>query len=507
METGVTATLYDLLTARLAEDGEREILICRERRVTVRGLDEAARLLGAQLRARGVATGDRVVLVAPNVPEFVVGYFGILAVGAVVVPLNPLLKTEELRYILTDSQAVALLGLESLRPALLAAREGIGRSLPLILLDAAADGPEPEVYCRETARPDSLPPAVPAGLDAVAACLYTSGTTGRSKGAQLTHGNILANIEAFGRVLQVTARDVFLTVLPLFHAYGATVMLLEPLATGARIVLEPRFQPEQILRAIAEHGVSVFSGVPSMFALLAATPRPPGDYSAWRIAISGGAPLPAVVLEAFERRHGIPIFEGYGPTECAPVLTVNPPTGRRKIGSVGPPLPGVELRVVDEADRPLPAGQVGEIVARGPNVMRGYLNQPEETARALRGGWYHTGDLGWRDEDEYYHIVDRKTDLIIVGGLNVYPSEVETTLIQHPGVREVAVVGMPDPVRGEVPRAVVVPREGVLLSPQEIIQWCRRRLANYKVPRRVELASELPRSATGKVLKAILRQG
>jgi long-chain acyl-CoA synthetase len=243
-----------------------------------------------------------------------------------------------------------------------------------------------------------------------------------------------------------------------------------------------------------------------MYAILAAAPRLAGDFSSLRLCLSGGAPLPPPVLEAFERRFGVPIFEGYGPTECAPVLTINPPGGTRKIGSVGPPIPGVELRVVDEQDAPLPAGQVGEIVARGANVMRGYLNRPEETARALRGGWYHTGDLGWMDEEGYCRIVDRKTDLILVGGLNVYPSEVEAVLLSHPAVREVAVVGVPDPIRGEVPKAYVVAREGTVPGAGELLQWCRGRLANYKVPRAVVFPGELPRSLTGKVLKTTLRE-
>jgi long-chain acyl-CoA synthetase len=388
-----------------------------------------------------------------------------------------------------------------------AARQGLGRAIPAVVLDAAGSALEPG---------DVGPGAPPGHLRAgtaiprveaedVAACLYTSGTTGRAKGAMLTHKNLLANIQSFREILHVTEDDVFLCVLPMFHAFAATVLFLEPLSLGATIVVEPRFAPDLVLKAIGEHGVTLFAGVPAMFAVLASLPRPAADFSAWRLCISGGAPLPPPVLEGFEAKYGVPIYEGYGPTECAPVLTVNPPLGLRKIGSVGPAIPQVELRIVDEAGAPVPVGQVGEIVARGPNVMKGYLNRPDETAGVLRDGWYHTGDLGRVDADGYYYIVDRKTDLIIVGGLNVYPREVELALASHPAVAEAAVIGVPDPARGEAPSALVVLRDGQQAGTQELIQWCRQRLANYKVPRTVTFVSQLPKSATGKVLKAKLR--
>jgi long-chain acyl-CoA synthetase len=246
-------------------------------------------------------------------------------------------------------------------------------------------------------------------------------------------------------------------------------------------------------------------GVPSMFAVLATLPMPAQPRPRLRFCISGGAPQPPAVLEAFEARYGITIYEGYGPTECSPVLTVNPPGGLRKVGSVGPAIPDVEIRIVDEAGRPLAAGEIGEITARGPNVMLGYLNRPEETAEAIRDGWYHTGDLGRMDEDGYVYIVDRKTDLILVGGLNVYPSEVERVLGTHPAVAEAAVVGVSDALRGESVVALVIPRDGQAVSPSELLQWCRQRLANYKVPRTIQLVPDLPRTVTGKVLKSALR--
>ncbi len=498
-------TLLDLFAASAGRVPDHPAIVFRERRLTYRELERQAHTLSGVLRRAGLRAGDRAVLVCPNLPEFGIGYLGVLMAGAAVVPLNPLLKEDEVRYVLEDSGAAALVCLQASLPVLRAARRGLPERVPIVLLDAPADG-EPGDRSLLGAPAESQSPDVSAlGPEDVAVCLYTSGTTGRPKGALLSHRNLIANLESFRAVLRVTEEDVFLAVLPLFHAYGATVLFLEPLSLGATIVVEPRFVPEAVLRAIAQHRVSLFAGVPSMYAVLAATPRPPGDFSAWRLCISGGAPLPPAVVEAFETQYGIPIYEGYGPTECAPVLTVNPPFGTRKIGSVGPPIPQVELRVVDDRGTTVPAGEVGEIVARGPNVMRGYLNRPVETAEALRDGWYHTGDLGRADADGYYYIVDRKKDLILVGGLNVYPREVELVLCAHPAVSEAAVVGIPDPVRGEAPKAFVILRDGQPAGVQELLQWCRQRLANYKVPRSIVVVPDLPRTVTGKILKSEIR--
>ncbi len=501
-------TLLDMLAASAGRVPHRPALVFRDRRLTYADLSEKAGSLGRLLQGVGVRRGDRVILMLPNAPEFGVGYFGILAAGATVVPLNPLLKAEEVRYVLEDATPAAMVCIEMTYPILRAAREGLGRAMPALLLDTATSTSLQAGDLALGTPPGDLPrgkvPPEVAGGD-VAACLYTSGTTGRPKGAMLTHRNLLANIQSFREILHVTEEDVFLTVLPMFHAFAATVMFLEPLSVGATIVVEPRFAPDLTLKAIALHRVTLFAGVPTMFAVLAGLPRPPVDFSSWRLCLSGGAPLPPAILEAFEAKYGVPIYEGYGPTECAPVLTVNPPLGVRKVGSVGPAIPQVELRIVGEAGHPLPPGEVGEIVARGPNVMKGYLNRPAETAEVLRDGWYYTGDLGRVDQDGYYYIVDRKKDLILVGGLNVYPREVELALASHPAVAEAAVIGLPDPVRGEVPTALVVLRDGQQADTQELLQWCRQRLANYKVPRTIALVSQLPKTATGKILKTQLK--
>jgi long-chain acyl-CoA synthetase len=498
-------TIPDLFAQSAGRVPERPAIIFREQRVTYRELRTRAAGAARLLLGVGIRAGDRVLLVSPNLPEFGVGYLGVLMAGAIVVPLNPLLKAEEVRYVLEDSGAAAMVGVQTSLPTLQAARAALGRRCPILSLDGPAQGETGDLsLSQECGDPPSLGLPSCAAED-VAVCLYTSGTTGRPKGALLSHRNLIANLESFRAVLHVTEDDVFLAVLPLFHAYGATVLFLEPLSIGATIVVEPRFVPEAVLRAIAQNRVTFFAGVPSMYAVLAATPRPAADFSAWRLCISGGAPLPVGVAEAFEARYGTPIYEGYGPTECAPVLTVNPPFGQRKLGSVGPPIPQVELRILDERGNALPPGAVGEIVARGPNVMQGYLNRPAETAEVLRDGWYHTGDLGHADEDGYYYIVDRKTDLILVGGLNVYPREVELVLGGHPAVAEAAVIGIPDPVRGEAPKAFVILRNGQDISTAELLQWCRQRLANYKVPRSIAVVPDLPRTVTGKIPKAEIR--
>ena len=498
-------TIQDLFARSAGRFPERPAIVFRDQRVSYGELRRRTAAAASLLQGMGIRAGDRVLLVSPNLPEFGVGYLGVLMAGAVVVPLNPLLKAEEVRYALEDSGAAAMVGVEASLPTLQSARAGLGRPCPIVSLDGPARG-EGDDRCLAAHPTDTPSLGRPArAAEDVAVCLYTSGTTGRPKGALLSHRNLIANLESFRAVLHVTQDDVFLAVLPLFHAYGATVLFLEPLAIGATIVVEPRFVPDAVLRAIVQHRVTFFAGVPSMYAVLAAAPRPVADFSSWRLCISGGAPLPVAVAEAFEARYGIPIYEGYGPTECAPVLTVNPPFGKRKLGSVGPPIPHVELRILDERGDPLPPGEVGEIAARGPNVMQGYLNRPAETAEVLRDGWYRTGDLGRVDEDGYYYIVDRKTDLILVGGLNVYPSEIELVLGSHPAVAEAAVIGIPDPVRGEAPKAFVILRNGQDVSTGDLAQWCRRRLANYKVPRSIAVVPDLPRTVTGKISKAAIR--
>jgi long-chain acyl-CoA synthetase len=325
----------------------------------------------------------------------------------------------------------------------------------------------------------------------------------------LTHRNLLSNAHAIIHLAELQPSDVLLSILPLFHSFGATVCMIAPLLAGAQIVLMPKFDPRRLLPAIQQHNVTLLAGVPSMFALLLRTPTASHNLSSLRLCVSGGAALPAEVLRTFKDKFGIPLIEGYGLTETSPVATFNPPKGIQKAGSIGVPLPGVQVQVHDTNSQQLAAGQIGEIAVRGPNVMKGYYHLPEATAQTIRGGWLYTGDLGYQDEDGYFFIVDRAKDLIIKGGLNVYPRELEEVLLTHPKIAEAAVVGIGDQTKGESIKACITPHEGVTLTRDEVIEFMRERVTPYKVPNMVEfytLPAGLPKNATGKILKTELRQ-
>jgi long-chain acyl-CoA synthetase len=313
---------------------------------------------------------------------------------------------------------------------------------------------------------------------------------------------LLSNVESCRKAGEFDSRDGFLCLLPFFHTYAITGTFLLPLLSGSKMVLVDRFHPLKVLGFIQQHKISVFLAIPSMYRVLAAAE---GDFnlSSVRFPISGGEPLPYTTAEAFEKRFKVPIYEGYGQTEAAPVITLNRP-GARKPGTIGPPVPGVEVAIWDDQNRVLPAGEVGEIMVRGPNVMQGYHRLPEETAKTVVNGWLHTGDLGKFDEEGFVIITGRKKELIISAGENIYPREIEDALAQHPKVKEVAVIGIKDEVRGEVPKAFVIPREGATVDEKELRAFCRENLANYKVPKYFELVSDLPRTPTGKVLKRML---
>ncbi|MFQ5960157.1 MAG: AMP-binding protein, partial [Candidatus Methylomirabilales bacterium] len=407
-------SLLHLLQRSAEKFGDRTALLAGDRLMSYGELWESVVRFGAALRHSGVAPGERVGVMLPNVPAFVQAYFGILAAGATVVPFNTLYKPEEIRYLIEDATIQRILTSGIFLRGIQEAAEPLAFPVRAIPLDAGSNPLESE---RLGAAAGYGSERVLENREDVAVCLYTSGTTGRPKGALLTHQNLLSNIESFHQIAPCDEHDRFLCVLPLFHSFAATVVMLFPLSIGGSIVLEPRFVPEQVLRSMAEKHVTVVTAVPSMYAVWTQLPPLELDLSAARFAVSGGAPLPMEVLHQFETRYGVPIYEGYGLTEAAPVLTENPPLGHRKVGSVGPPLPGVEVRVVDGAGKDVPTGEVGEIVARGGNIMQGYLNRPEETAAILKDGWLSSGDLGRRDADGYFYIVDRKKDLIIVGGL------------------------------------------------------------------------------------------
>jgi long-chain acyl-CoA synthetase len=466
-------------------------------------LDQTSDRLAANLASAGIGPGDRVALQLPNIPQFLISYFGILKAGAAVVPLNVLLRAPEIAYHLEDSGALVLITWEGVLAEAAKGAEvaGIGA---IFAVGHAAGSPGALPF--ERLLDGAAPPCEMATRQPTdtAVIVYTSGTTGQPKGAELTHIQLYMNADIPGRLFDVQPDDIVITVLPLFHVFGLSSILDVCVRFGCTMSLIPRFTPAAVLAAIQRDRATIFEGVPTMFADLLSYPDLDRyDLSSLRVAISGGASIPAPVLDAFEQRLGVVILEGYGMTETASTMTFNSSADQRRAYSVGKPIWGTQTQVWDDQGRPLPPGpeHVGEVVTRGMHVMKGYLNRPEATAEAFTGDWLHTGDLGYLDEDGFLFIVSRKKELIIRGGYNVYPSEIENVLHAHPAVAEAAVVGVPDERLGEEVMAVVIVRATMELGELELVTWCRERLAAYKCPRVFQFRAELPKNTLGKVLK------
>jgi long-chain acyl-CoA synthetase len=471
-------------------------------------LDRASDGVAGALAAAGIREGDRVGLLCGNGAEFVIGYLAVLKAGGTLVPINLLLNPKEMAYILADSGAVGLIHHEAFDAAAAAALEGPTAVAVRVRIGATrSDDP---AMLDLGAMMHSAQPAPARARDprqATAAILYTSGTTGRPKGAMLSHANLIANADGVAQALALTPADRILVVLPMFHAFAATVGVLTPLLHGLGIVPVSRFDPGAISAAIGRYGASIFLGVPSLYGvLLRLDAEMLAQWLSVRVCVSGGAAMPAALMTAFQERFGIPILEGDGPTECGPVTCVNPIAGVRKPGSIGPPIPTVETRILDPEGREVPDGAYGEVCVRGPSVMQGYHNQPEATRESFFGDWFRTGDLGYRDADGYVYLVDRIKDLIITNGMNVYPRAVEEALYAHPEVAEAAVVGDPDARHGEIPVAHVVLRAGSSASEAALRAWCRDHLGRHEVPRRLIIRDALPKNAAGKILKRELRR-
>jgi len=450
-----------------------------------KGFRAVAAGLAAQIAAQ--TRQPRVGIVAPTSAACAAAIFACWYAGKVSVPLNFLLGPEELAKIIRDAELDLVVTIERFAPNL------AGTGLRTLLLNAQTLVPG------NTAAPDAEPRDV-------AVVLYTSGTSGDPKGVCLSFDNLVQNARASIEHARMNPAQVFLSVLPQFHSFGFTVMTITPLVLGAAVHYLPRFSPVTVVSTIAERKVTLFMAIPSMYAALAQMKQVDRQaFASVTLAISGGEPLPPKVAQAFEDRFGIPIYEGYGLTETSPAVSINVPWARRP-GSVGRPLPGIEISAVDQAGTPLPAGQDGELLIRGHCVMLGYHNRPEATAATVRDGALWTGDIGHVDADGFVYITGRAKEMIIVGGENVYPREIESVLAEHPAVAEAAVVGMADEVRGELPLAYVILREEASTSAAELRSFCRERLAGYKVPREVRIAAELPRSPTGKILKRALKR-
>ncbi len=481
----------------VATYGEYVSLVFEEREITNVEQQRAAARLAHALRRLGVGVGDRVVVMLPNCPEVMQAYGAILRLGGVIVPVVFLLGPAEVRHILDHSEAKVVIT----APELAAKVEGWGGTVVLV----GGEAPGARAYEAIVAREPDAFPTVERARDDLAVILYTSGTTGTPKGVALSHHNLAANARASASLYELDREAWALAVLPLSHSYGLTVMNAGHLL-GTRAVLLRWFHPEAVLEAIERHRVQSMSGVPTMYVYLLNYPDAARfDTSSMRLWGSGAAPLPVEIVEPFERTFGGRLQEGYGLTEASPVVSAHRLSGERRLGSVGQPIPGVEVTILDDDDRPQPTGEIGEVCVRGENVMLGYYRMPEETARTIRNGWLHTGDVGRLDADRYLYIVERKKDLIIRGGFNIFPREVEEVLYGHPAVAEAAVVGARDPLMGEEVVAFVVLRAGAPATPEAIIAFAQERLAKYKCPKTVRIVESLPKSPIGKILRKELR--
>jgi len=508
--------IADFLKLRAATHKNKAAIFFNDSQVTYGELYVTAKAIAAQLEQCAIKRGDRVALLYPNEPDYIAAFFAIVGLGAVVVPVNPLLKADEIVHILSDCEAAAIVVHESCLTEVMAALPAtptvktvlVGRSAPAsgetspvgstaIFHELhTTSGAEPSVAFPVTLNPDTD----------LALIVYTSGTTGKPKGAMLTHGNMLAIFPARLDMFDVDENDCFLATLPLCHIYGVSVVMIGTISRGASVVIQQKFDPKQTLENIAKHGITLLPMVPAMYTfLLMEMQAKQYDVSSVRIAFSGAAPLPVELINKIQKAFNAPVIEGYGLTETSCIATINPLHGKQKVGSVGPAVSGVRCEIMDEKGVPLPSGpeNVGEIAVQGRNILLGYYKKPEATAEAIVKNWFYTGDLGYKDEDGYIYIVGRKKELILRGGQNIYPREIEEVIARMPGITEVAVIGVPDQYMGERVKAVVVTSDPQITA-DDVKAYCTKHLAEYKVPRLVEFMKALPRNSTGKILKRVL---
>lgn len=512
------ANLPEILEAAHRDFPDRTAVVFGQKKISYAELHGKSALIAGALKNLCIKKGDRAALLLDNSPDFIICYFGILKAGGIVVPINHMFKRDEVRYILEDSQSSCLItssAYAAMAQELNCMVNTLNRviftnqktdSFPSLTEYPGKSGSAHDAQRAEDA--DSI--AIERGD--VAVFLYTSGTTGHPKAAQLTHGNLLSNVASASRAIRVSGRDTFICFLPLFHSFAATVCMLMPLACGAKTVVMKSPRPvKKLLRAIRNNRVTIFVGIPSVYQILGDMKQPAfwrrllmRIFNPVRLAISGAAALPQEVLAKFESKYGIPLLEGYGLTEASPVVSLNPLNGRRKPGTIGLPLPDVKVKIIDDNGRELNIEQVGELCVQGPNVMKGYFGKDGENQSTLKNGWLLTGDMAQIDNDGYITIMGRKKDMVNVRGLNVYPKEIEDVLYQNPNIREAAVIGIPDPHKGEIPKGFVVLKNKESATEHDLIAYLKERLALYKVPRRIEIRDELPKNSTGKILKRVL---
>ncbi|MFH1621678.1 MAG: long-chain fatty acid--CoA ligase [Candidatus Omnitrophota bacterium] len=486
-------------------------IIFGQQKISYSDLDIFTDRLAQGLKELGVSKEDRVALLLSNSPHFVICYFAIIKLGAIVVPINHMFKAEEISYIISDSRASVLITSGAYLDTAIDIRKEI-ECFKHILSTRKAKEEIISIYEWIYDSQKEFDQRTEVSQDDIAAILYTSGTTGYPKGAMLSHGNLISNVLASKEAIGVTNKDKAICILPLFHSFAASVCMLLPLYAGGTVVIMRSARPfKRTIRAIIKNRVTVFVGIPSLYNILKDVKLPKILNSfiirfilPIRVCISGAAALPIPTWERFQKRFRVPLLEGYGLTEASPVVSLNPYKGINKAGSIGLPLNGVEVIIVNEKGNPVEAGQVGEIIVKGPNVMKGYFDKPDATQETIKNSWLYTGDLGKKDQDNYIYIVGRKKDMVNVRGLNVYPREIEDLLYQHPKVKEAAVIGVADYHKGEVPKGFIVLEDGVSATEREFILYLREHLANYKIPRHIEFRQNLPKNTTGKILKRVL---
>jgi long-chain acyl-CoA synthetase len=479
---------------------DKTALIFGDERVSFTQLDVTVRAFANFLRGKGVTRNDKVILNAGNCPEFIYTYLGTVRNAAIIVPVNPTFTLPELTYIAKDSDAKFLIIIEGILLKLGHTEATLSELLGLTVFSLN------EKLLQEIMASPKDDFDYVTDIQDISTFLYTSGTTGQPKAAMLTHYNLIANAWQCNVALESVTEDIFMCVLPMFHVFACTAAVLMPLFTGSTVVIVEAFQPKTVIGSLLANNITVFMGVPAMYMLFIEAGKNNIFFPKLRLAISGGAALPVEVYHKAKEIANLPVIEGYGLTEASPASAFNPPSGVQKPGSIGLALPEIDAIIGDENGKELPIGEVGELLLRGPNVMQGYYNRPDDTAEILKNGWLHTGDLAKMDEERYIYIVDRKKDMIIVAGLNVYPREVEEVLYQHPKIRDAAVIGEEDKLRGEAVVAYIVLKEGETASEDEILRWLKERLAGYKIPRHLIFAAELPRTGSGKILKRMLRE-
>lgn len=496
--TNPLTNLRDLLEHRVSQSPDKDFLLSEAdgRRFTYQDFDRAVNRAAALLISEGVRKGDVVSLLMPNSAEYIIGYFACWKIGALAGPVNSLLKTDEARYVIGNSEAGAILVSSEFLPLIHSIHSELPALKSIIVFDDEALATR-DFDGRHT-------PDLDIDEDDDSIIIYTSGTTGKPKGCLLTHGNVIANARQISEWLRFTENDRLLTMMPLFHMNAVSVTTMSALYAGGSTVVSPKFSGSRFWQIISDYQITSFGSVATMLSMLLSTyPNgvPEGlQTTQLRFAMCGSAPVPAEVMKKFEETFDCPVVEGYGLSESTCRSTFNPPDERRRPGSCGLAI-GNEMRVVDENDREVPDGELGEIVLRGENILKGYFKDPEATATAFRGGWFHTGDIGYRDRDGFFYIVDRKSDMIIRGGENIYPREIDEVLYQHPAVAAAAAIGVPDPLYGEDVAAFIVLKDGLKVDEAEIISFCRERLADYKCPKIVRFVVEIPKGPTGKLLK------